>query len=219
MTFKILWVAGKRADSPSFIPGLRRKGYSIEVVATGNDALERLDGLQPHVVVINTASMRTSGKRICRSLRNASKQLPIVVITDSERSMSEDSTCANIVLTLPFTLRKLVNRIEPLLPWSSEALLKAGPIHLDIERRRVRCFEREAHLTPRLAQLLRVLMEHPGEALDREELFRQIWKTEYTGDTRALDVHISWLRQAIEENPRRPQYLRTIRGVGYRLDI
>lgn len=218
MKFQILWVEGKRADSPSFIPGLRRKGYSIEIVATGNEAVERLDELQPHMVVINTASLRTTGRRICRALRQASKQLPIVVIADTLRGGGDDG-CANIVLTLPFTLRKLVNRIEPLLPWSNDAALRAGPITLDLDRRRVRCNFREAHLTPRLAHLLRVLMEHPGEALEREDLFRQIWKTEYTGDTRALDVHISWLRHAIEENPRRPQYLRTIRGVGYRLDI
>jgi DNA-binding response OmpR family regulator len=62
-------------------------------------------------------------------------------------------------------------------------------------------------------------MDHSGEALEREQLFREVWKTEYTGDTRTLDVHISWLRQAIEEDPRNPQFLKTIRGVGYRLDV
>jgi DNA-binding response OmpR family regulator len=62
-------------------------------------------------------------------------------------------------------------------------------------------------------------MEHPNEVLEREDIFRKIWSTEYTGDTRTLDVHISWIRQAIEENPRKPRYLITIRSVGYRLDI
>jgi DNA-binding response OmpR family regulator len=62
-------------------------------------------------------------------------------------------------------------------------------------------------------------MDHPGEVLERKELFRQIWNTEYTVDTRTLDVHISWLRQAIEEEPHKPRFLKTIRGVGYRLDV
>ncbi len=62
-------------------------------------------------------------------------------------------------------------------------------------------------------------MEHPGEALVRNELFREVWVTDYAGDTRTLDVHISWLRQAIETNPRHPKLLKTIRGVGYRLDV
>jgi DNA-binding response OmpR family regulator len=88
-----------------------------------------------------------------------------------------------------------------------------------MERKRVRCQDREATLTPRLAFLLKTLMDHPGEALEREQLFRDVWNTEYTADTRTLDVHISWLRQAIEENPRKPRFLKTIRGVGYRLDV
>jgi DNA-binding response OmpR family regulator len=62
-------------------------------------------------------------------------------------------------------------------------------------------------------------MENPNQVLEREDLFRKIWNTEYTGDTRTLDVHISWIRQAIEPNPRKPRFLITIRGMGYRLDI
>ena len=96
--------------------------------------------------------------------------------------------------------------------------MNSGPIHLDLERRQVRCEDRETHLTPRLTRLLRMLMENTGEVLERKQLFRRVWKTEYTGDTRTLDVHISWLRSAIEKDPRRPKYLKTIRGVGYRLD-
>ena len=62
-------------------------------------------------------------------------------------------------------------------------------------------------------------MEHAGEVVEREAMFREAWETDYTADTRSLDVHMSWLRQAIEENPRRPKYIKTIRGVGYRLDV
>jgi DNA-binding response OmpR family regulator len=64
-----------------------------------------------------------------------------------------------------------------------------------------------------------MFLEKPGVVLEREKLFKQVWNTNYTGDTRTLDVHISWLRKAIEEDPRKPQLLKTIRGVGYRLDI
>jgi DNA-binding response OmpR family regulator len=61
-------------------------------------------------------------------------------------------------------------------------------------------------------------MRHPGEVIERSKLFKEVWNTEYTGDTRTLDVHISWLREVLEENPRQPVFLKTIRGVGYRLD-
>jgi DNA-binding response OmpR family regulator len=218
MKSKILWIEGKRADSPSFVPGLRKKGYQVETVATGTEALERLDDLDPDLVVLNAASMRTSGRRICRSMRDQSDSLPIIVISNPENSLAGDP-CANVVLDLPFTIRKLINRIVPLLPGDGNSLVKKGPIHLDMDKKRVRCQSREARLTPRLAVLLKTMMDHPGQVLERERLFREVWKTEYTGDTRTLDVHISWLRHALEEDPRRPRFLKTVRGIGYRLDV
>ncbi len=214
---KILWIEGKRADSPSFIPAMRKKGYDVEIVSTGNEALARLRELNPDVVVLNAASMRTNGKRICRALREQMDGLPIVVIGTEDLSIKGES-CANVVLELPFTERKLVNRIVPLLPGTGKKSIHVGPVRLDMERKRVRCQGREARLTPRLALLLKTLMEHPGEVLEREHLFREVWNTEYTGDTRTLDVHINWLRKAIEKDPHKPRLLKTIRGVGYRLD-
>jgi DNA-binding response OmpR family regulator len=218
MKARILWVEGKRAEGPSFIPGLRKKGYAVETVSTGNEALACLMELDPDLVVVNSASMRTSGKRICRSLREKVNGLPIVMILDTQQPTTSDP-CVNTVLVLPFTLRKLINRIVPLLPGEGMHLLHVGSIRLDMEKKRVRCQGREARLTPRLSHLLQLFMEHPGEMLERERLFREVWKTEYTGDTRTLDVHISWLRQAIEVDPRKPHFLKTIRGVGYRLDV
>lgn len=218
MKVRILWVEGKRAESPPFVPSLRKKGYLIEIVSTGNEALTRLLDFDPDLVVVNAASMRTTGKRICRSLRDKSNGVPVVIISDPERPAADD-LCANVILPLPFTTRKLLNRISPLLPGDDEPILHVGPIRLFPDRKLVRCQGREATLTPRLTHLLRLFMEHPGEALEREQLFREVWNTEYTVDTRTLDVHISWLRHAIEEDPREPRFLKTMRGLGYRLDI
>lgn len=218
MKAKILWIEGKRAEGPSFVPSLRKKGYAVELVPTGSAALARIAELVPDLVVVNSASLRTSGKRICTSLRDRVDGLPILVIANSDRPAADDA-CASIVLTLPFTLRKLTNRMNRLLPGEGQRLLQAGPISLDLERKQVRCQGREARLTPRLARILEVLMRSPGIVLERERLFMDVWNTEYTGDTRTLDVHVSWLRHALEEDPRRPQFLKTIRGVGYRLDV
>jgi len=218
MKVKILWIEGKRAEGPSFIPSLRKKGFEVDIVSTGNEALERLFEIDPDLTILNASSMRSSGKRICKSLREQMDGMPILVIASAESIVPED-ICAQVVLKLPFTVRKLINRIVPLLPGDGVHMLHVGPIRLDTEKKRVRCQGREARLTPRLADLLRILMQNPGIVLEREELFRKIWNTEYTGDTRTLDVHMSWLRQAIEEDPRHPQFLKTIRGVGYRLDI
>lgn len=218
MKVRILWIEGKKADNPPFIPALRKKGYHVEIVSNGTVALRRLLDFDPDLVVLNAASLRTNGKRICRALREAISSLPILVIAGQDQTAAMEAG-ANVVLTLPFTPRKLINRLIPLLPGDGENMLHVGPIRLDLERKRVRCQGREARLTPRLAQLLKVMMQHPNEVMERGALFRQVWETEYTGDTRTLDVHISWLRQALEEDPHEPQLLKTIRGVGYRLDI
>ncbi len=217
MKARILWVEGKRTDNTSFVPSLRKKEYWVEIVPTGNAALARLVEVDPDLVVVNAASLRSSGKRICNEIREKSSDLPIVLIVSPEHSIS-GVTSANVVLELPFTSRKLLNRIAPLLPGDGKSILHVGFIRLDLERKRVRCLGREARLTPRMSHLLQVLLLHAGEAVERQRLFSEVWDTKYTVDTRTLDVHISWLREALEENPRQPQFLKTIRGVGYRLD-
>ena len=218
MKAKILWIEGKRADSPYFVSDLRKKDFTVEIVPSGKAAQGYLSEDKCDLVILNAASFRTSGKRICQDIRGSWRKLPIVMISNPNKPVAKD-VGADVLLELPFTIRKLVNRINPLLPYSSNDVIRAGPIHLDLERRVVRCLEKEAHLTPRLTSLLKIFMEHPNEVLERKKLFRRIWNTEYTGDTRTLDVHISWIRQAIEPNPRKPNYLITIRGIGYRLDI
>jgi len=218
MTAKILLIEGKRNDGPSFVAGLTKKGFQVETFASGSAALTRLQESRPDLVVVNAATMRTSGKRICMSLRQEAPSLPIVLILDEKADPLEKND-ANVVLILPFTLQKLLNRIKPLLPVEQRSVLRAGPISLDVDQRWVRCSGRQASLTPRLVILLKILMEQRGVVIEREKLFSMVWDTNYTGDTRTLDVHISWLRQAVEDDPRHPRYIKTVRGVGYRLDV
>jgi DNA-binding response OmpR family regulator len=162
--------------------------------------------------------MRTSGKRICQSLQKNAAGIPVILILEPSSEPNE-TPGADVVLALPFTLQKLVNRIRPLLPVEEKDLLQAGPFQLDTQQRVARCQNKQVRLTPRLVTLLKILMETPGTVIEREHLFRQVWDTAYTGDTRTLDVHVSWLRQALEVDPRHPQFIKTVRGVGYRLDI
>jgi DNA-binding response OmpR family regulator len=213
----ILFIEGNHADKPAFATDLQKKGFSVEIASSGNDALERLSVVDPDLVVINAASLRSTGGRICQSLRNESKTLPLLLIVD--KGCTPEKSAADAVLSLPFTPQKLINRIKLLLPSDGKNVLHVGPIRLDLEHRRVRCLGKNERLTPRLMSLLKILMEHRGEVVDRNILFKQVWETNYTGDTRTLDVHISWLRRAIELDPDHPRFLRTIRGVGYRLDI
>jgi len=214
----LLLIEGNHGDHPAFTPALRKKGFVVELVSSGSEALARLaDGFAPEMIVVNAATLRTSGKRICQSLQEKTAGLPILLIIDEDRIMEKMNTDA--VLSLPFTAQKLVNRIHHLLPGDGKDSIHAGPIRLDTEKRMVRCSGKQARLTPRLVALLKALIEHRGDVVERKELFSQVWETNYTDDTRTLDVHVSWLRQAIEADPDAPQYLKTIRGVGYQLDV
>jgi DNA-binding response OmpR family regulator len=219
MKARILVIEGKRADRPSFVTGLMRKGYQVESVPNGSAALARIESFDPHLVIVDAASMRTSGKRICQSLHSHANNTRLVLIQAPDQVDSyEKETFAEVALTLPFTLQKLVNRIRPLLPSETKDMIQVGPIQLDPVQRWVRVGNRQTSLTPRLVTLLRILMERPGAVIERDVLFQRAWDTDYVEDTRTLDVHISWLRRAVETDYRRPQFIKTIRGVGYRLD-
>ncbi len=214
----LLVIEGKYADHPAFVPALRKKGFVVEAVSNGSQATARLaKGLAPDVVVVNAASLRTSGKRICSSLRDKSATLPILLILDPDQEIEKVE--ADVILSLPFTAQKLVNRIRHLIPGDGKDSIHAGPVRLDVEKRIVHCLDKQTRLTPRLVRLLKSLIDHVGEVIERRALFSQVWETDYTDDTRTLDVHISWLRHAIEPDPDAPRFIKTVRGVGYRLDV
>ncbi len=218
MKAKILLVEGKKADRDSFNPGLVEKGFKVDCVPSGAAALAWLETDKPHIVLVDAVSMRTSGKRICKSIREFAAGVPILLVIESQ-SNNRENLEADVVLAQPFTLQKLLNRIKPLLPFEQKNVLTAGPIQLNVENRLVKVFEHQVALTPRLVFLLKGLMDHSGEVVERKKLFTIVWDTNYTDDTRTLDVHISWLREILEDDPRHPRYLKTIRGIGYRLDV
>lgn len=215
---RILLIEGKRTDHPSFTAGLTKKGYLVESVPSGAAALAQLDVSVPSLIVVDASSMRSNGKRICQALRQKQPGMPLILVLDGN-SDPNDNYGVDVVLVLPFTMQKLVNRVRILLPIENNCDLQAGPISLDIAQKRAIIEDRQVQLTPRLTILLRILMEHAGEVVERNALFREAWETDYIDDTRSLDVHMSWLRQAIEENARYPKYIITLRGVGYRLAV
>ncbi len=218
MKAKILLIEGKRSEHPSFTPGLEKKDFQVASVPSGKAALGELAQFKPHIILVDAASLHSNGRRICQSLRETAPSVPLILIV-AEAIPPSQKINADSALVRPFTLQKLLNRIRPYLPVDQKMILRVGPLQLDTDQHLVRCGERQAPLTPRLVVLLKFFMEHPGEVIERNELFRKVWDTNYTADTRTLDVHISWLRIALEDDPRHPRYLKTIRGLGYRLDI
>ncbi len=216
MSARLLLLESARANGASFSPQLHKR-YQVSIVHTGKAALAQMDGYAPDIVVLDAASMRTSGDRICTALRNQAQTTPIIHIkkTSPPRGRHEESP-ADVMLYLPFTYRKLCNRIERYLSVEGDKSLQHGPFYLRGTLLKTPSGDQE--LTPKLAKLMQVLMAHAGQVVPRKQLIQEVWQTDYMGDTRTLDVHIHWLRQAIEEHPKKPRYIKTVRGAGYRLD-
>lgn len=214
----ILSVEGSRGDHNSFTEDLRQKGYQVAKASSGSGGLDLLDEIHPNIVVIDAASLRTSGVRICQSFRRADSEIPIILIVEDGMEVPEDVD-ASLVLQLPFTVQKLINRMHAYQPTDDKYVLKIGKISLNLQTQLVCSNGEQTRLTPRLVKILETLMIHHGEIVERDPLFKSVWETDYTGDTRTLDVHISWLRQAVEEDPKHPRLIKTVRGVGYILDL
>ncbi len=217
-TASVLLIESGRASAPSYASALEKKGYSVSIKHGVETAVEAARQRPPDVVILDAASMQTSGTRMCRATRAKLDGVPIILVAPTG-SVTDPGNGANVTLTQPFTVRKLLNRVARLLPGDERFALLVGPIQLNLAQRKLRCLGRETRLTPKGAKLLEILMQNPGRLMTRKVLIRQVWQTDYTGDTRTLDVHMSWLRSAIEPDPKRPKYLKTIRGMGYRLDI
>ncbi len=214
----VLLIESGRASAPSFAPALEKKGYHVLVRHALEDALELASKRPPDVVILDAASMLTRGTRMCRAARARLNGLPIILVAPAG-TQPDPASGANLTLVQPFTPRKLLNRVARFLPGDDRYGLVVGPISLNLAQRRLKCMGRESRLTSKQARLLEVFLQNPGRLLSRQTLIRQVWHTDYTGDTRTLDVHMSWLRRAIEPDPRHPRFLKTIRGVGYRLDL
>lgn len=194
------------------------KRFDLRLAATGKQALTMAPDCC-ELVILDSVSLRTPGVRLARQLKVHFKDLPLLHIA-LEAPKDEGANPADSVLTTAtLTSRKLTNAVMRLLANTTQAneLVEYGPFAVDLQRRLLLVKGHEMTLTPKLARLLEVFMRNPGETIDRRRLMEAVWHTDYVGDTRTLDVHIRWIRRAIEHDPSSPQYLVTVRGVGYRL--
>lgn len=217
----LLLVEGKGALADSVINLLTKKWHDIAVVYTGNEALTAAQERPPQVIIFDASSMRSNGLRNCQRLRKHLPDVPLIYIQAAGASFVEN-TQADIYLKKPFTARKLINRVTRLLPPedTEDQIMKLGCLTLYQGKGAVEIEGRgEYPMTPKLVDLLAFFMSHPEEILSRKQLMEAVWDTSYVGDTRTLDVHIRWMRQIIEEDPRHPELLTTVRGIGYMLQI
>ena len=218
MTTSVLLVQKANPSVDWILQSLEKKGYRVSQVRSQKKALRQAASEKPDLIILNATSSRMNGPKICRALHKKVEEIPIILILP-EGQKGDFSMGATVVLTSPFTSRKLFNRIRIVLESDRGEIIQVGGLTLSLGKHCVIRGSRQLRLNPKEFELLKVFMRSPGRVLSRKFLMKKVWKTDYLGDTRTLDVHIRWVREKIEKDPASPTYLRTVRGVGYRFDV
>ena len=225
MSEKILLIEDEDAIAESVAYSLRAESFQVEIAEDGLVGISKFRSFSPDLVVLDLMLPKLSGLDFCRIVRKESG-VPIIMLTaktdEIDRVLGLELGADDYVAK-PFSVRELVARVRAVLRRSDvrhenqPALLKAGNIQMDVSRRRVTVNEEIIHLPLKQFDLLRALLANRDKVLTREELFRMVWDADSMYDTGSLDVHIRWLREKVETDPGRPQRIRTVRGVGYRI--
>jgi two-component system alkaline phosphatase synthesis response regulator PhoP len=204
---------------------LTSEGYAVETASDGETGLERASSEVFELIILDVMLPRKNGFDVCRDLRQKNVQTPIIMLT--ARGQVVDKVVglklgADDYLTKPFELMELLARIEALLrrsPGGSDAspdTYQFGPVHVDFRRVEVDRDGVPIDLSSLEFKLLHYLIEHRGTVISRNKLLDEVWGYDAMPSTRTVDVHVAWLRQKVEVNPRHPQFILTVHGLGYK---
>jgi two-component system, OmpR family, response regulator RegX3 len=232
---RILVVEDEESYREALQAGLGQEGFLVEVAADGLDGLRQFAAHPPDLVLLDVLLPGLSGTEVCRRMR-ALAPVPVIMVTalDAEVDivLGLEMGAADYV-TKPYRLRELVARIQsvlrrvqpPSLPIAKRPavgppveIVVAGPVRVDFARREVRTGAGPVHLSRREFDLLSLLLSPPGQVRTRDELIDRLWSGRDLTDSRTLDTHIRRLRVKLEQDPAAPQFLVTVRGVGFRFD-
>ena len=206
---------------------LQQEGYEVTPAVDGNDAESKLAVDMPFdLLILDIMMPGPSGLDICRDVRSRSA-VPIIILTAKDAEVDKVvglEVGADDYVTKPFSVRELLGRVPAQLrrreldrtPSAETTRIEAGSVSLDLVRHVVTVRGEQVNLTRSEFQLLRLLAGRPGEVFRRHQIMEELWQTEFDGDVRACDVHISNLRQKVELDAQRPELVVTVRGVGYK---
>jgi DNA-binding response OmpR family regulator len=198
-------------------------GFRVVTAADGREALLRFREQRPDLVVLDLMLPELSGVEVCRILRQESG-VPILMLTAKSSEIDKVlglELGADDYVTKPFSLRELTARIRALLRRIEQptvegpATVGLGDLTVDLAGHRLLRDGEPVPVKPKVFELLAFLLRHPGQVFSREQLLEHVWGYDYAGETRTVDVHVHWLRTAIEPEPASPSYVQTVRGVGY----
>lgn len=206
---------------------LRQQGYRVLTAPTGAAALEQVRLHRPDLLILDVGLPDLNGIELCRRLRQSSG-VPVIFLTAHRQEIEKVlglEVGGDDYVTKPFSSTELIARVRAILRRAGAAMalppperLQAGDILLDTATHTVTVRGLPVELTAREFALLQVLMQHAGRVLQRRFLFDQVWGADFVGDEKALDVYIHQLRRKLEQDPQHPEYIQTVRGVGYRFN-
>ena len=234
MSEKILVVE----DEPTLVEtleyNLSRQDYNVFTAMDGRKALEVARREHPDLIILDLMLPGIDGIEVCRVLRQE-MNVPILMLTARDEEVDKVvglEVGADDYMTKPFSMRELMARVKALLRRerlireelsaedrvTEEETLRFGDLTVDRSRREVRRAGETLHLKPREYELLVFLARHRGMVLSRDLILDRVWGWDYDGGSRTVDVHVHWLREKIEPDPKNPCRIVTVRGVGYRFE-
>jgi DNA-binding response OmpR family regulator len=225
-------------DEPTLVDtleyNLARQDYQVLTAMDGESALAVARKERPDLIVLDLMLPGIDGVEVCRILRQE-MSVPILMLTARDEEIDKVvglEMGADDYMTKPFSMRELIARVKALLrrerlirrELSAEGEMPAGrllvfaDVSIDLSRREVQRDGEPLHLKPREYELLVFLARHRGMVLSRDLILERVWGWDYDGGSRTVDVHVHWLREKIEPDPKQPTRIVTVRGVGYRFE-
>jgi len=223
---RILVVDDEPSVRESVRYALEQEGFNVTLAADGEEAERWISGDRFDLLILDIMMPGKSGLDITREVR-AHSPVPIILLTAKDAEVDKVvglEVGADDYVTKPFSVRELLGRVRAQLrrreldrsAGTEGTAIQAGPVSIDLARHLVTVRGEPINLTRSEFQVLRLLAESPGRVFSRKEIMEELWQTEFRGDVRACDVHISNLRQKVERDPQNPELVLTVRRVGYR---
>ncbi|BAD42289.1 response regulator [Symbiobacterium thermophilum] len=228
MADRILVVDDERPIAEILKFSFEREGFEVEMAFDGEEAVAKARASDFDLVILDIMLPKLDGFTVCREIRRFST-VPILMLTAKEDEVDKVlglELGADDYVTKPFSPRELIARVRAILRrtrvaessrsrTAADEILREGDITINLTSYEVRKGDKLLELTPREFELLRFLMAHAGQVFSREALLEEVWGYDYYGDVRTVDVTVRRLREKLEENSARPEYIKTRRGVGY----
>lgn len=224
---KVLVVEDEQSLRGPLVFVLEKEGHEVLEAADGEQALQVFESKGADVILLDLMLPKLDGNKVCQAIRQSSN-VPIIMLTAKDSEIDKVvglEIGADDYVTKPYSTRELLARMKAVLrrqlepAVTTDSVLAAGEIRLDSERHLVTVAGSPVALPLKEFELLELLMENVNRVLTRGQIIDRVWGANYFGDTKTLDVHIKRLRSKIEEDPARPKYIQTVRGLGYKFEV